>query len=97
MNMPSSIQRLGGTHKTRTLVDIAWSSSDLNKLNNGQAIILSDSHVLEHIYILDNKTQLLEISLPITKPDSSQFWLYNLIFFLLLGAVIASCDLAIMA
>jgi two-component system OmpR family sensor kinase len=92
LNMPSFIQRIGGTHRTRTLGDIAWSSSDLNKLNHGQAIILSDSHDShdsEHIYILDNKIQLLEISLPITRPDSGQFWLYSLIFFLLLGGVIA--------
>ena len=89
VDMPRFIQSLGGTHKTQALGDIAWSASDLKKLHNGQAIILSDSSVTEQIYILDNKTQLLEISLPIDRPDSGRFLLYSVLFFLLLGAVIA--------
>lgn len=83
------IQSLGGTHKTLILDDIAWSQSDLDKLHNGQAILLSDSSVLEKIYILDSKMQLLEISLPINSPNSGQFLLYSVLFFLLLGGVIA--------
>ena len=63
VDMPSFIQSLGGTYNTRTLGDIAWSDSNLKKLHNGQAIVLSDPNITEQIYILDNKTQLLEISL----------------------------------
>ncbi|MGK0304705.1 MAG: hypothetical protein ACI8UG_000447 [Gammaproteobacteria bacterium] len=65
---------------------IVWSDSDVNKLNNGQAIVFSASCVTEQIYILDNTPQLLEISLSINRPVSRKF--------LLLGGVIASCDLA---
>ncbi|PKG93427.1 hypothetical protein CXF95_26800 [Paraglaciecola sp. MB-3u-78] len=79
--MPKFIQSLGGTHTLRDLGDIAWSDSDLNKLNNGRAIVLSDSSVTEQIYILDSTTQLLEISLPINRPDSGRFLLYCVIFF----------------
>jgi two-component system OmpR family sensor kinase len=89
VDMPSFIQNLGGTHKTHTIGDIAWSDSDLKKLQRGQAIVLSDSNVSEQIYILANTTQLLEISLPINRPNSQQFLLYSVIFFLLLGGVIA--------
>jgi two-component system OmpR family sensor kinase len=89
VDMPSFIQSLGGTHKTLTLGDIAWSDSDLYKLHNGHAIVLSDTSVKEQIYILDDKIQLLEISLPIKRPDSGKFLLYSIIFFLLLGGVIA--------
>jgi len=89
VDMPSFIQSLGGSHKALTLGDIAWSDSDLNKLHNGRAIVLSDSSVKEQIYILNNKTQLLEISLPINRPNSGKFLLYSIIFFLLLGGVIA--------
>jgi len=89
VDMPSFISSLGGTHKTRELADIAWSDSDLTKLHNGQTIVLSGSNVTEQIYILDNKTQLLEISLPINTPDSGRFLLYSVLFFLLLGGVIA--------
>jgi two-component system OmpR family sensor kinase len=89
VDMPSFIQSLGGTHKTLTLGDIAWSDSDLYKLHNGHAIVLSDTSVKEQIYILDDKIQLLEISLPIKRPDSGKFLLYSIIFFLMLGGVIA--------
>jgi two-component system OmpR family sensor kinase len=89
VDMPSFIQSLGGTYNTRTLGDIAWSDSNLKKLHNGQAIVLSDPNITEQIYILDNKTQLLEISLPINRPDSGRFLLYSVLFFLLLGGVIA--------
>jgi two-component system OmpR family sensor kinase len=89
VDMPSFIQSLGGTYETQELGDIAWSDSDLKKLHNGQAIVLSDSNVTEQIYIFDNKSQLLEISLSINSPDSGQFLLYSVLFFLLLGAVIA--------
>jgi two-component system OmpR family sensor kinase len=89
VDMPTFIQSLGGTYTLRDLGDIAWSDSDMNKLNNGQAIVLSDSSVTEQIYIQDNTTQLLEISLPINRPDSGKFLLYSVIFFLLLGGVIA--------
>lgn len=89
IDMPSFIKSLGGTHKIHALGDIAWSDADLTKLRNGQAILLSDSNIVEQIYIIDKKTQLLEISLPITRPDSGQFLLYSIIFFLLLGGVIA--------
>ncbi|WP_232788065.1 hypothetical protein [Paraglaciecola sp. MB-3u-78] len=81
VDMPKFIQSLGGTHTLRDLGDIAWSDSDLNKLNNGRAIVLSDSSVTEQIYILDSTTQLLEISLPINRPDSGRFLLYCVIFF----------------
>ena len=90
VDMPSFISSLGGTHKTRELADIAWSDSDLTKLHNGQTIVLSGSNVTEQIYILDNKTQLLEISLPINTPDSGRFLLYSVLFFLLLGGVLCS-------
>ena len=89
IHMPSFIQSLGGTHNTRILGDIAWSDSDLKKLHKGQAIVLSDSSVTEQIYILDNATHLLEISLPVNKHNSGRFLLYSIIFFLLLGGVIA--------
>jgi two-component system OmpR family sensor kinase len=89
IDIPQFINTLGGTHKLRSLGDIAWSESDLIKLNNGQAIVLSDSSVTEQIYILNNTVQLLEISLPINRPDSRKFLLYSIIFFLLLGGVIA--------
>ena len=89
IDIPQFISTLGGTYKLRSLGDIAWSESDVNKLNNGQAIVLSDSSVKEQIYILDNTAQLLEISLPINRPDSGKFLLYSIIFFLLLGGVIA--------
>jgi two-component system OmpR family sensor kinase len=89
IDIPGFVQSLGGTHKTHTMGDIAWSDSDLKKLHSGQAIVLSDSNVTEQIFILANKKQLLEISLPINKPSSGQFLLYSIIFFLLLGAVIA--------
>jgi two-component system OmpR family sensor kinase len=89
VDMPSFIQRLGGTYKTLTLSDIAWSDNDLKKLHHGQVIVLSDSSISEKIYVLENKTQLLEISLPINRPNSEKFFLYSIIFFLLLGGVIA--------
>lgn len=89
VDMPSFIQSLGGTYQMRSLGDIAWSDNNLKKLHHGQAIVLSDSRVTEQIYILDNTTQLLEISLPINRPDSGQFLLYSVLFFLLLGGVIA--------
>jgi two-component system OmpR family sensor kinase len=89
VDMPKFIHSLGGTHTLRDLGDIAWSDSDLNKLNKGQAIVLSDSSITEQIYIQDTTTQLLEISLPINRPDSGNFLLYSVIFFLLLGGVIA--------
>ena len=82
IDIPQFISTLGGTYKLRSLGDIAWSESDVNKLNNGQAIVLSDSSVKEQIYILDNTAQLLEISLPINRPDSGKFLLYSIIFFL---------------
>jgi two-component system OmpR family sensor kinase len=89
INIPSFVQSLGGTHTLRDLGDIAWSDSDINKLKNGHAIVLRDTSITEQIYILDNTTQLLEISLPINRPDSGKFFLYSVIFFLLLGGVIA--------
>ena len=89
IDMPSFIQSLGGTYKMHALGDIAWSDNDLGKLHSGQAIVLSDSNITEQIYIIDNKTQLLEISLPISRPDSGQILLYSILFFLLLGGVIA--------
>jgi two-component system OmpR family sensor kinase len=89
VDMPSFIQNLGGTLEVRSIDDIAWSDNNLKKLHNGQAIVLSDSKVSEQIYILGNQTQLLEISLPINRPDSGQFLLYSVLFFLLLGGVIA--------
>jgi two-component system OmpR family sensor kinase len=89
IDIPRFIESLGGTHKTLTLGDIAWADNDLKKLHNGQAIVLSDSSIAEQIYILDNKTQFLEISLPINRPNSGKFLLYSIIFFLLLGGVIA--------
>jgi two-component system OmpR family sensor kinase len=89
MDIPSFTQSLGGTHKTFNLADIAWSDSDLKKLYNGKAIVLSDSSVSEHIYILEDKAQLLEISLPINRPNSRQFLLYSVLFFVLLGGIIA--------
>jgi two-component system OmpR family sensor kinase len=89
VDMPSFIQSLGGTHQMRSLGDIAWSDNNLEKLHNGQAVLLSDSRVTEQIYILDDKAQLLEISLPINRPDSGQFLIYSVLFFLLLGGVIA--------
>lgn len=89
IHMPSFVQSLGGTYNTLSLGDIAWSDSDLKKLYNGQTIVLSDSSITEQIYLLDNQTQLLEISLPMNKPNSGQFLLYSIIFFLLLGGVIA--------
>jgi hypothetical protein len=82
------IKTLGGTHKLISLGDIAWSGSDLIKLNNGQAIVLSDSSVTEQIYILDNTPMLIEVSLPINRPDSGKFLLYSIIFFLPLSGVI---------
>ncbi|WP_299082094.1 ATP-binding protein [uncultured Paraglaciecola sp.] len=89
VNMPNFIQTLGGTYKVLDIGDIAWSEDNLGKLNSGLAIVLSDSDISEYIYILDNNTQLLEISLPVTRPDSGQFLTYSILFFLLLGAVIA--------
>jgi two-component system OmpR family sensor kinase len=89
IDMPSFIKSLGGTHQMRSLGDIAWSANNLEKLHNGQAVVLSDSKVTEQIYILDDKTQLLEISLPINRPDSGRFLIYSVLFFLLLGGVIA--------
>ena len=89
VDIHSFFQSSGGTHKTLILGDIAWSESDLNKLHSGQAIVLRDSSVSEQIYILDNKMQLLEISLPINRHNSKKFFLYSILFFLLLGGVIA--------
>jgi len=89
VDMPSFIQSLGGTYQMRSLGDIAWSDNNLEKLHNGQAVVLSDSRVTEQIYILDDKAQLLEISLPINRPDSGRFLIYSVLFFLLLGGVIA--------
>jgi two-component system OmpR family sensor kinase len=89
LDMPSFIQSLGGTHKMRSLGDIAWSDNNLKKLHNGQAIVLSDTRLTEQIYILDNNMQLLEISMPINRPDTGRFLLYSVLFFLLLGGVIA--------
>jgi two-component system OmpR family sensor kinase len=89
VDIPSFIQSLGGTQQTLNLADIAWSDNDLKKLHNGQAIVLSDSNITEQIYILDANTQLLEISLQINRPNSGQFILYSVIFFVLLGGVIA--------
>lgn len=89
VDMPSFIESLGGTHKIHAIGDIAWSADNLKKLHNGYAIVLSDSGVTEQIYILDNQSQLLEISLSINRPDSAQFLLYSILFFLLLGGVIA--------
>ena len=89
VDIPSFVQSLGGTYKALTLGDIAWTDEDLKKLYNGQALVLSDSSVTEQIFILDTKAQLLEISLPITKPDSGHLLLYSVLFFLLLGGVIA--------
>jgi len=89
IDIPRFIQSLGGTHKKRFLGDIAWSDSDLKKLQNGQTIVLSDPHVTEQIYLLDNETQLLEISFPINQSNSGRFLLYSVLFFLLLGGVIA--------
>lgn len=89
VDMPSFIQSLGGTFQMRSLGDIAWSDNNLEKLHQGQAIVLSDSSVSDQIYILANKAQLLEISLPINRPESGRFLLYSILFFLLLGGVIA--------
>jgi two-component system OmpR family sensor kinase len=88
-DLPSFIKSLGGIHKTLNLSDIAWSDNNLKKLHNGQAIVLSDSNIIEQIYILNNTTQLLEISLPINRSHSKQLFLYSVIFFVLLGGVIA--------
>jgi len=89
VDMPRFVESLGGTHKIHSLGDIAWSDDNLKKLHLGQAIVLSDSGVTEQIYILVNQTQLLEISLSISRPDTGQFFLYSVLFFLLLGGVIA--------
>jgi two-component system OmpR family sensor kinase len=89
IDMPSFIKSLGGTYKTQALGDIAWQDNDLKKLHGGQSIILKDSNVTEQIYILDNAKQILEISLPFNKPNSGRFLLYSILFFLLLGGVIA--------
>jgi two-component system OmpR family sensor kinase len=88
IDIPQFIKTLGGTHKLHSIGDITWSGSDLIKLNNGQAIVLSDSSVTEQIYILDNTPTLIEISLPINRRDSGKFLLYSIIFFWLLGGVI---------
>lgn len=89
VDMPSFVQDLGGTYKTFAPADIGWSASDLKMLHSGQAIVLSDSSISEKIYLLETKNQLLEISLPINRPDSRQFLLYSALFFVLLGGVIA--------
>lgn len=90
VNLPSFIQSLGATHRTLALADLAWSQTDRQKLARGHAIVLSDSTVSEQIYILDNEAQLLEISLPFKQTQAGHFLLYSFIFFVLLGAVIAS-------
>lgn len=89
VDMPSFIKSLGGTYKTQALGDIAWPDNDLKKLHDDQSIILKDSNGTEQIYILDDAKQILEISLPINKANSGQFLLYSILFFLLLGGVIA--------
>jgi two-component system OmpR family sensor kinase len=89
VDLPSFVESLGGTYKLHSLGDIAWSNDNLKKLQDGKAIVLRDSGVTEQIYILVNQTQLLGISLSINRPDSGQFLLYSVLFFLLLGGVIA--------
>lgn len=89
VDMPSFIKSLGGTYKTQALGDIAWPDNDLKKLHDDQSIILKDSNGTEQIYILDDAKQILEISLPINKANSGRFLLYSILFFLLLGGVIA--------
>jgi two-component system OmpR family sensor kinase len=89
VDMPSFVESLGGTYKIHSLGDIAWSDENLKKLHDGKAIVLSDSGVTEQIYILADQTQLFEISWLISRPDSGQFFLYSVLFFLLLGGVIA--------
>lgn len=89
IDMPAFVQSLGGTLEIRELGDIAWSDDNLEKLRSGQIIALTDTDVTEQIYILDNQSQLLEITLPISTANSGQFLLYSVLFFLLLGGVIA--------
>ena len=88
-DMPAFIKSVGGHYKIISMNEIAWFENDIKKLNNGQAIVLSDSDVAEQIYLLDNQSRLLEISMPINRADNGAFLLYSIIFFLLLGAVIA--------
>lgn len=89
IDMPRFVESLGGTYKIHSLNDIAWSEDNLKKLQAGKAIILSDSEITEQIYILADQSQLLEISWLIKKPNTAQFFLYSVLFFLLLGGVIA--------
>ena len=88
-DMSAFIKSVGGSYQILSMSEIAWFESDIQKLKSGQAIVLSDSDVAEQIYLLDNQSRLLEISMPISRTDNGAFLLYSIIFFLLLGAVIA--------
>ncbi|MGS2721676.1 ATP-binding protein [Paraglaciecola aestuariivivens] len=69
--------------------DIAWTKEQLNLLNDGRAIVVNDADINQHIYLLHQPQQLLAVTVPLNNLDNQKFMLYSLIFFVLLGCVIA--------
>jgi two-component system OmpR family sensor kinase len=89
VEMIDFVSQIDLPYQNLMLKDIAWPENDLKKLQQGHAIVVSNSESVEQIYILNQPQQLLEISLPKQNSNTFQFTLYSIIFFLLLGGVIA--------
>lgn len=82
------LKNLGLNYKEYATGDIAWSQSNLKKLDNGEVIKLNDPVYGSQVYISLEDGSLFEIDIPEPDLDSAHFFIYSLLFFILLGGVI---------
>ncbi|MGJ8679325.1 ATP-binding protein [Paraglaciecola sp.] len=89
LDLSALLKELDLHSQTKLIKDIAWSPEDLAALNQGEVLTFLDPQLGEQLYIKVNELQLLEILLPKPSSNSQQFFIYSIVFFLLLGVVIA--------
>lgn len=88
-NIPVLLEQADVPYRLLNLYDLAWPTSSLKQLRNGQALNLYDPKSGEQIYLLVDDEKLLEISMGIEPLAQSYFILYRSAFFILLGMLIA--------
>ena len=88
-DIPGMLEKAHVPYRLLNLHDLAWPTSSLQQLRNGQALNLYDPKSGEQIYLLLDDERLLEISMSNEPLAQSYFILYRSAFFILLGILIA--------
>jgi len=88
-DIPGMLEKAHVPYRLLNLHDLAWPTSSLQQLRNGQALNLYDPKSGEQIYLLLDDERLLEISMSNEPLAQSYFILYRSAFFILLGMLIA--------